>query len=1243
MEIFIRNVTFSASENDVKEALAERLHRPPFDTTTPLNFQVALFRAQRSHTHRGIGLVTLATSDAGETFLGIYGVSGVNIRGRVALFSRNKQPPNLALIDAVRNSPWRPPRSVIEEQERAAELSTRIPLATFSFGRVCRDGSFSLEGESYSGSVACNTETRRLDILCKEHSTIHSAPESNPDEFLSTLFASFSFDKSISSTIENSMHYNASRIIAFAISGLRVFLQSDLPPSFERRSRNPMNDLFGDRTTAFRLSGFNDTGVSALTSQMLCLEFKSQHDLETFRRRSHGIHLPSSVHKDVPIHRHNFYARSNWEQLQSLLASLHFRLAFEVDKAVWMSVLDPTEALALGPSLQELQRKTDVQFDEAANIFRHFTTLIEFPTLGVAATLVSKSRRRRRRNRKRAQAKAVEPEVPATNLAGLLAQAVEDYVADVVSNRYVPSEGIYQSYHLVLTPSTQVLDGPLPDQSNSVLRRFKNNDSFLRVSFRDENGSAPRQEVAMGLSIDELLEKRYKDCLNGGVSVAGRRYQFLGYSMSGLKEYSFIFMTPMEVGGILHDAAYIRSLLGDFTKIMDQPAMLGARWAQAFSSSDPSVTLSRDQIRVMGDKTAQDGTIFTDGCCSISSSLMRAVWLTQRRAHKIPFPPSAIQIRCAGAKGVLVANPNFPNDTLAFRPSQQKFITSDEPTLDIATTSARPILTYLNRPLIAMLEHHGVPRESFMELQQIAIDQVHQMKNSLRQASKIFAQHGLGSSFRLPSLFNNIHSLLKLDIGNWSASRRDENVFAHQLIKTAIAFATMHVLREIKHRGHILIPGSYTLIGVSDEWDCLQEGEIYAHIVDERNNVNRILCGRVLITRSPQIHPGDLQFVDAVERPQLAHLTNVVVFSCKGSRSLPSMLGGGDLDGDIYNVITNAALYPPKGYTASPGAYAAIEAKRTPSPCTVSDVVDFVIDYIKSDLLGIISVLHLRIGDLNGYDCNECLILAEKASHAVDFQKRGVPVNFKDLPKPPNKLRPDFLSGEGVNPAESMGDRYYPSKKVLGELYRNVPLEDYRPSAAELEMQRIDGRNIYSALAAVGLRTLGLPGIHAEIDEELMDEMRGNFDEYVDQLMKIAQTHTISKRANAYLSEAELVSGTIQERYGDHRKRREAVSAMNLQIAELVKQLRFEFQSPEYRPKNQDDDDEDFEDEDWADWDEFAGDEARRADRFTRAWAAWLVAEKELEEYPETYGASSFGLIALGTVLEVIKEAKESV
>ena len=44
------------------------------------------------------------------------------------------------------------------------------------------------------------------------------------------------------------------------------------------------------------------------------------------------------------------------------------------------------------------------------------------------------------------------------------------------------------------------------------------------------------------------------------------------------------------------------------------------------------------------------------------------------------------------------------------------------------------------------------------------------------------------------------------------------------------------------------------------------------------------------------------------------------------------------------------------------------------------------------------------------------------------------------------------------------------------------------------------------------------------------------------------------------------------------------------------------------------------------------------AETMARSWAAWLVAEAELQGNPDAFGPQSFGLIALGSLLKIVKE-----
>jgi hypothetical protein len=42
MNIFMRNIAFAAKQNDIRIALAEKLHRPPLPPDPPLNFSIQL-------------------------------------------------------------------------------------------------------------------------------------------------------------------------------------------------------------------------------------------------------------------------------------------------------------------------------------------------------------------------------------------------------------------------------------------------------------------------------------------------------------------------------------------------------------------------------------------------------------------------------------------------------------------------------------------------------------------------------------------------------------------------------------------------------------------------------------------------------------------------------------------------------------------------------------------------------------------------------------------------------------------------------------------------------------------------------------------------------------------------------------------------------------------------------------------------------------------------------------------------
>ena len=178
-----------------------------------------------------------------------------------------------------------------------------------------------------------------------------------------------------------------------------------------------------------------------------------------------------------------------------------------------------------------------------------------------------------------------------------------------------------------------------------------------------------------------------------------------------------------------------------------------------------------------------------------------------------------------------------------------------------------------------------------------------------------------------------------------------------------------------------------------DETGFLKEGEIFCVTRTEKGKF--VLEGRVVVTRAPALHPGDVQYATAVNVPAespLKALHNCVVFSSKGERDLPSQLSGGDLDGDLYNIIHDTTLYPTM--VAAPADYPTQDPIDIGREVYKKDMTDFFIQFMQNDQLGRIATTHQILADQKptGTFDQDCRLLADLHSTAVDFSKTGIPV-----------------------------------------------------------------------------------------------------------------------------------------------------------------------------------------------------------------------------------------------------------
>src|SRR5215471_17849624 len=138
----------------------------------------------------------------------------------------------------------------------------------------------------------------------------------------------------------------------------------------------------------------------------------------------------------------------------------------------------------------------------------------------------------------------------------------------------------------------------------------------------------------------------------------------------------------------------------------------------------------------------------------------------------------------------------------------------------------------------------GVPYQTFQRYQDLAVAEAQEANETLRRAAGFLEQHGLGSSFRLSSVMISLDSLGIAPLSDEFYGRMME-------------YAVHHVLRELKHHARIPIPGGWTLVGVADVHNVLEEGQIFACVKPEGSK-SQYLEGPILISRSPTIHPGDV-------------------------------------------------------------------------------------------------------------------------------------------------------------------------------------------------------------------------------------------------------------------------------------------------------------------------------------------------------------------------------------------------
>ena len=335
----------------------------------------------------------------------------------------------------------------------------------------------------------------------------------------------------------------------------------------------------------------------------------------------------------------------------------------------------------------------------------------------------------------------------------------------------------------------------------------------------------------------------------------------------------------------------------------------------------------------------------------------------------------------AGAKGMISLDSRLHGDVLRIRPSMKKFEGTNITDIEICEAPWKALPAYLNRQVIKIMEDMGTRKEFFLNLQAKAIERLRLITANPINACSFLERQSIGQTTHLPWLINKLSSL-NLDF------RQDG--FLHNALEMAILVE----LRQLKHKNRIPVEQGAHLHGLMDETGFLEEGQVLC-IITVEGVPTIIVQNQVIVTRSPALHPGDVRLVDAVMVPAdspLMKLHNCVIFSQKGQRDLPSQLSGGDLDGDRYMIIWDQEALPSEVF--APADYPRVPPHELDREVETSDITDFFVEFMETDQLGRIAVLHRVLADQreNGTLDSDCLRLAELHSTAVDFSKTGIKV-----------------------------------------------------------------------------------------------------------------------------------------------------------------------------------------------------------------------------------------------------------
>ena len=188
-----------------------------------------------------------------------------------------------------------------------------------------------------------------------------------------------------------------------------------------------------------------------------------------------------------------------------------------------------------------------------------------------------------------------------------------------------------------------------------------------------------------------------------------------------------------------------------------------------------------------------------------------------------------------------------PNVGLCLRPSMNKF-DSNNRSIDVVRVSSMPSMGFLNRQIILLLSSLGISDEVFYIMQEKMLHGLRILTENANEARLFIKQFEESSG-------NGYHTFL---LGYLKRFGKQIDPFARQILAVLQAF----FVKELRTKARILLPNTWTLLGVADETATLRYGQVFIKIQQKNDGgetVSKVLTGSVIVTRNPCFHPGKCQ------------------------------------------------------------------------------------------------------------------------------------------------------------------------------------------------------------------------------------------------------------------------------------------------------------------------------------------------------------------------------------------------